>query len=176
MARMFIGNLTNQIQEFSYRLPERRSPVRITIPIGAQTLLSGDLTTQDIEAIIEHQAPYGFTPVNEIDRTRGFVGMCWQLDKKIEVAKLKQGIGRNFQILDARGRQIRSEAAIAITDQMANNGAPVTALEVTMQEVEAKDGPKEASLHEVVRVSATEDPGEGPRSTAAKKSRNSALT
>ena len=167
---MYIANLTQQIQEFTYRLPEHKRPIRITVPIGAQLVLPGDLTTPEIEAIVETQAPYGFTPVSEINKTKAFVGVCWQLDKRIDLNTLRYGIQHNFKVLDARGHDIRKEAAVAITEQLQATGPAASALEVVMKEVQAKDSPIAPTLHEVVRV-ANEEPGAGPSSTAAQAGR-----
>jgi hypothetical protein len=129
--KMYVANLTKQVQSFCYRLPEGRSPRQQEIAIGGQTLLSGDLTKMEVDSIIEQHAKYGLVDVAEIDRTKPFAGLCYSIDKPISVEKIRRGLAHNDDVLVDRGRQTQKEAALAVARQVnETNPNALTALEM----------------------------------------------
>jgi hypothetical protein len=161
MAKMYIANCTNQVQDFQYRLPESNKIYKQPISIGDQIRLSGDLSTPDIEAIISQHQIYGLVPVSEIDRSKDFVGLCWQLDRPIDVEKVKRALAVNMRVLDARGKEIRKEAAVAVSNsveaELSNTPDRLKALEFSIEEQPNKDG-RDIQVNEQLRV--TRDPSQ----------------
>lgn len=159
---MFIANCTLQVQDFQYRLPEKDKLFKQSIPIGQQIRVSGDLTTKDIESIVEQHSPYGMVRADEIDRTKTFVGYCWS-EKRIDMARVQRAIEGNKLVLVERGKVIRQEAAIAVNNAVENEAGndQLKSLEMTVQE-DTKD--KDREVHETVRVDRSEPSG-APRNS-----------
>lgn len=159
--KMYIANCTNQIQDFQYWMPGSAKIYRQGIPIGQQIQLSGDLTQHDIDAVIEQHAPYGMVNTTEIDRTRAFVGICYSIDKKINMDYVRRAAERNKAVLDARGKVIRQEAAVAVNNAMEEEAQSartgnVNQLEMTITE-DTKGG-KDIEVDETTRVTRHEAP------------------
>jgi hypothetical protein len=137
--KMFVANCTQQHQDFLYRVPESTSPRLARIDIGAQVQLSGELTQQQIDSIIAQHAKYGLVRADEVDRTRPFIGLCYTIDRPVNINAMKAAVEHNRGVLDARGKKIREEAAIATQNQMAQNDPGLKAIEATIVE-DRKDG------------------------------------
>jgi hypothetical protein len=151
MSKMYVLNCTRQNQEFWYRLPESTKLLHQMIPIGGQIQVAGDLTTFDIDSIVEQHSRYGMVSYSEIDRAKPFVGYCYQLDKRFNnvADALQRGLDHNDRVLDALGKQMREEAAIAVNQSIEGQRAParLTELELTVEE-EGDDG----TFHQGIRV------------------------
>lgn len=161
MSKMYILNCTRQVQEFWYRLPESEKLLHQLIPIGGQIQVAGELSTPEIDAIIEQHARYGMVAYSEIDKRQPFIGYCYQVDKRFSnvVDALQRGFAHNDQVLEERGQRLREEAAVAINQSIEDQRAParLTELEMTVEE-EGDEG----TFHKGVRV--TRDETETPRS------------
>ena len=95
MGKMYVANCTSQVQDFQYRLPESGKVFKQTIPIGQQIQVSGDLNVLHIQAIIEQHAKYSMVAVHEIDRTKPFIGLCYNLDKPVDMEKVRRALVHN---------------------------------------------------------------------------------
>ena len=159
--KMYIANCTTANQDFQARIPEA-GVVRQLIPSGEQILIPTDLNTLQIEAIVQQHAPYGLININEIERTNNFTGQVYSLDKKVDMDRVRRVLEKNFSVLDARGKKIRQEAAVAVNDaverQVQNTGAHSTIreMEFSVQEVE-KNG-VDTQVNESITVSRTKEP------------------
>jgi hypothetical protein len=158
---MYIANCTQQVQDFIYRLPETPGPRSQRIDIGSQVQISGDLSTPDIDAIVRQHATYGLVSVDEVDRTKPFVGLCYSVDKPVPVAKIKSAIAHNYDVMVERGKELRKEAAVATESSLVERGAGPAALEMSVVE-ETKDG-SDPTFNEGLRVTRNEAPSEPPR-------------
>lgn len=156
MPSIYVANATNQNQDFQYRLPESAKLMAVMIPIGEQRKLPGVTTTPDIEAVIQHHSTYGMINVGEIDRTRHFAGLCYSLDKPVDMARVLYVMEHNNTVLDERGRQIRQEAAIATNNAIEDQNKGLKAFEMEIIE-DVKDG-KDIEVNEKTRVSRTDQP------------------
>jgi len=153
---MFIANCTNQVQDFHYRLPENPKVLKQTIPIGGQIQIPGDLSTPDIEAIVRQHTVYGMVSVQEIDRTKDFIGICYQLDRKVDMERVKRAAIHNLGVLNERGRKLRQEAAVAVNNAIEEQTNGVQAFEMSIEEQESQG--KDIEVNEKVRVSKYEEP------------------
>jgi hypothetical protein len=181
MSSLYIGNTTKQIHEFHYRVPEVEG-VRIQqIPIGGQVLISGTLSTPQIDYIVKQHEKYGLVRADEVDRTRPFIGLCWS-DRPITAIKLERALRHNDDVLADRGREMRERGAIAEHNRLENNlaesGRPelLRGLEVSVQEEHperrpSEDGPALAEGYSVSRDNPrgapTPRPGRGGRGRRA---------
>lgn len=163
MTKMYVGNCTQQVQHFMYRLPERPQPYQQIIPIGGQILIPLDLSTPDVTAIIQQHDRYGMVRVDEIDRTKAFMGLCYDLDRKIDVDKVRRAHERNQLVLTERGRQLREEAAVFVNNTVEQETPDLKAFEMEVQEVSKKG--EDIQVNEKIRVSRTDAPS-GPKPSA----------
>lgn len=156
--KLFIANCTKQNQLFLYRVPgeNRETPNMQEIGVGKCVAIYRDDTNADVfESIIEQHADYGLIAASEIDRTKDFIGMCYQFDKPIDVEKIIRALGRNDIVLKERGEEMRKLAAVAISDQADKDaeeaGGRVQGLEVTVEEV-AVPGGKDTEINETIAI------------------------
>lgn len=168
MTQLFIANVTKQLVQFAYRVPERQGVVVQPIPIGGQikvTPLGGkdDLSTPEIDAIIDQHRKYGLIPVEEVDSSKvPFCGMCYSVGKPITVDRLHKAMKRNEDALEEQGKVIRQEAAVAVNNQIEGTiGENLRQLEMSITEEEPRGGYSEdhTPLGEGVRVIRSEPTG-----------------
>lgn len=155
--KIYIANCSRQVVDFSCRVPEIKGLIRQQIqPFSQIRAVSDDLNVKQIEAIIKQHDKYGMINVTEIDRTKAFVGLCYSLDKTINVDKIRSAHHRNQSVLTAKGEQQRIEAAVAVAQQIDNkSGGAMTSVEVEILETnEDKRNPllEGVALNENVRV------------------------
>lgn len=165
MSKLYIANCTAQRQSFMYRLPETSGSgemggMRVQdIEMGQQIVLSGDLNKFQIDSVVQQHAKYGLIAVDEVDRTRGFTGMCYSVDKPVPVSKLLYVIDGNRKALDLRGKQMRTEAAVAVNQQVENTMSDqLKKLEIEVKEERSGNGPEHEPIEERMRVTRDEDP------------------
>lgn len=157
--RVYVANTTRQIQEFSWRALESNKLVRVPIDVGAQVMLPGDWQKEEIDHLVAQHARYGVIGVDEIDRSKDFIGLCYSVDKPVPVEKIRRALVVNQAVLEERGRELRQHAAVAAAQQVQtdNPGAGLTRMEMTIQE-EREDGTT-PSVNEGIRVDANAPPG-----------------
>jgi hypothetical protein len=171
MSHLYVANVTKQIVQFAYRLPERQGVIIQPIPIGGQVKISPlggreDLSTPEIDAILDQHRKYGLIPVGEIDSSKTpFHGMCYSVDKPISVDKLHRAMTRNEDALEQLGKDIRKEAAIAVNNQIEGTiGENLRQLEMSITEEEPRGGYPDTHepLGEGVRVIREDEGGNLP--------------
>lgn len=139
---LYIANCSMQNISFVYRIPGNPSPRTQIIPIGQQVKISGELTSDEIDSIIDQHRVYGLVDVKEIERVRGkFGGMCYSIGSPVSSDKL--GYARQIKIesLVEQGKKIRQEAAISVSNQIEENlegNMNLNGLEMTIQEEDRK--------------------------------------
>ena len=164
--KMYIANCTNQVREFTYRIPEYREYRKQRIEIGAQIQISGDLTENVIDYIVSQNIKYGLVRVDEVDRTKNFIGVCWDT-KPIPVSRIKYAIEANQQILVQRGVEQRKEAALMVHDilEQQPGGKNLTNIDFQIDEEDSKDTQHEmehSEFSEAIRVTRKEEPSAPP--------------
>lgn len=166
--KMYVANCTQQVQDFVYRVPGQSAPRRQPIQIGEQIKLSGDLEEADVNYIISQHAKYGMIRVDEIDRTRTFIGLCYDIDKPVPGKRILIAIEHNQEVLTARGEQIRKESAVALSNyteaRLQDSRLPGTIreVEVSVTEQETASNPN-PTFARGVRVSRDSEPPKGGR-------------
>ncbi len=164
--KMFVANATKQNVNFLYRIPEQQGVRVQEIAIGAQVQLSGDLDRVAIDYIIEQHSRYGLIPADSVDRTRDFTGMCYSIDKPVDVGKIEKLIHYNVEKLVEQGKKIRQEAALSTSnaldyalDDAGGGSAPgVNKFEMSVVEENHDDRDDLPAIAEGVRV--TRDEGQ----------------
>ena len=117
MARLYIANLSRQDHEFQYRIPADEGFARqakiVRINKGTQQQIHGEVPLPVIEAIIEQHRQYGLIEASEVVRTKDFVGLCFSIDKPVNLDQMNYGVDHNSGVLYDRGVKNREEAALA---------------------------------------------------------------
>jgi hypothetical protein len=152
MSDLYIGNATRQFLDFYYRMPESSQSRIQKIRPGGQIKISGNLNTADVDAIVEQHKKYGLVRVSEIDRTKDFSGICYDVDRPIRVDNLRRAMDKKIAVLVDKGKEIRKLAAIA------NNNA----LEASLEESGRPEG-----LRELDTSIVEENPGENTEGTVS---------
>jgi len=143
MTKLFIANVSNQIQQVRYRLPESTKNIMFDIGIGQQKMaaggVGGDLDKYQLEAIIEQLSVYGFYNIDNIGSPIGVVRLVYSLDRSIVWTRLEAVRGRNFKFLNEQGAELRKQAAVAANSALNLDGqqGPKT---LEMSVVEDKSG------------------------------------
>src|SRR3974390_1318278 len=89
---LYIGNATKQEQQFCYRVPEDGRLRVQDIHVGTQIKVSGELTAQQIDAIVDQHRMYGLIPAAEAGKVKDFAGLCYSVGKPIQIDKLQLAI------------------------------------------------------------------------------------
>ena len=159
--KLIIANCTQQNHDFLYRTIEHPAVRSRPIAIGGQIEISGNLNSEDVDYIIGQHTIYGMVRVDEIDRTKPYIGLCYSIDKPIPVEKLRIALAHNSAVLTERGRQIRKEAAVVAAGGMdEDDNTGLKAMELSVVE-ERKDGGT-PEVNEGVRVSRYEPETQQP--------------
>jgi hypothetical protein len=164
MPELFIGNVSKQIQMFAYRPLEKPGIVTQTIPIGGQIRIapggSTDLTTPEIDYILQQHRVYGLTSIDDLDLIRNtpFNSLVYSVGKPISAEKLRRGMQKKDEALKAFGQRVRQEAALAVNSQIEEQiGAPLRQLEMSFQEEEPRAGYSEDLDHVAEGIRVTRD-------------------
>jgi len=154
MAKLYLANCTKQRHEFLYHAPEQKQLTKQDIEIGSQIMVWRDAPLDQLSAIILQHEPYGLINVNEIDRTKHFVGICYSFDKPIDVHKIMYTVENNDKVLEERGLETRKEVAQVITHSLSqvaqDAGNGLNTLDVEVKEL-ASPG-KEPGFSETITV------------------------
>ena len=166
--KLYVANCTQQVQDFVYRTVEMPSARTQRIEIGGQVRLSGDFSTPQVDSIIDQHRKYGLVRVDEIDRTKPFIGVCVSIDKPVDVEKIKVALQHNVAVLEERGREIREHAAVAVNNAWEEQmgGGQLSKLEMSFVEEDAAG--KQAEIAAGVRVTRAETPGGGQPPSSAR--------
>ena len=106
---IYIANSSKQDFLFAYMLPENTRPFSHKIRAGAQIKLTQ--TQTEIDAIIKQHSIYGMMEVKEVKK--GFGGLCYRLNKPINVEAIEAGITQSDQENIDRAQTARSITAAA---------------------------------------------------------------
>lgn len=155
--KMYVANCTQQVQDFTYRLPGHPAPRQQKIEIGGQTQISGDLGPKIIEAIINQHSKYGMVAADEVDRARGFISLCYSVDTWVRPEKIRMALNHNNGVLINEGKKIREESAVAVNNAISDQTPGLKSLEMSVEEQETKSNP-DPKINEGVRVSKDEEP------------------
>lgn len=163
MTRLYIANATSQVQQFQYWFGEqtRHVPIIQEIPLGGQIQVPGmgrDIPNELADEVIEQHRRYGLMSAAEALKAKTFSGIVYSLDKPVSLPVLHELVNKFRGILTERGRQLRTEAAIATNDfiegKMFEEQIPgrLNTLEMSVEEEERGTHDDSPELSEGVRV------------------------
>lgn len=183
--RMHVANGSKQNHNFVYVVKDGLGVARQRtqhIPIGQQIVLSEDLSQEQVDAIVQHHAPYGFIAASEVDHSGGVIPLCFAVGKEpISERVIEHLFRRNtgFQVI--AGKQLRKEAALAGNDalerslQESGRQERLTEMEATFVEENHDPRSSDPELSESLLVTraANQNPP-NPSSRAARRARRKA--
>jgi hypothetical protein len=155
MTKLYIANCTKNVQDFLYRLPEVHQLYKVTIPMGGQAEIYEDTDKATLGLIIDQHAMYGMKAVSELDRTRGYTGLCYQFDKPIDVERIMSAVAHNDDELVRQAHEVRKAQAAgisaAIDQNMMGSESQLQSLEVEIVE-QKKPGENSEKMTETIQV------------------------
>lgn len=162
--KLYIANVSQQVQNINYRLVEMNGVKSQVIDIGQQVTVAGtmDLTSHQVEGVIEQLTPYGLIRADEVKSGKSYSGLIYQVDRRISYETMRDAMGLNRNVLVDRGRKIREESAVAVNNALAQDGgASPDVLEMSVQEEKRGSGfdLSEDPINEGIRVTSH---GEAP--------------
>lgn len=138
MVKLYVANCTKQDTDFLYRIPETQQVHRQHIKVGHQVLIYKDTTSDVIQNIIDQHQVYGMVAVEDVDRSKHFVGTCYQIGKPIEMGRVQYAIQHNDET-----RTIQANEAMAATlaarnnateEELRGSGTTLDSLKMTIEE------------------------------------------
>lgn len=160
MPKLFVANITNQIQQFTYWLPETPRHLVQPIEIGSQIQVANrDLSREVIDSIIDSHRRYGICTYAEGMRDPNFSGVVFSIDRPVSITQMYELAAKRRGTITELGKRLREEAAIAtdaaIVDGLAQSGMPARLQELEMSVEEQSRDPRDDSpeISEGVRVS-----------------------
>ncbi len=172
MPKLYVANVSSQVWEFTYRLPESPRHYTQTINIASQTQVPGtnrDIPQVVVDSILEQHQHHGLVSADEALRGAHFYGLVYSVDKPVPFEKLQRLVDRYRGILNTRGVEARKNAAIAtneyVEQMLFERQMPhqLTQLDVSVEEMsrpEGFEGPETSHGVTVVRGK-----GDAPRPT-----------
>lgn len=109
MQKLYVANCSKADFQFTYMLPENLRPFLHHIRAGGQVVING--STSDIESILHQHAPYGFMEAGKVKK--GFGGVCYRLDKPINIDAIEQGLSQTDAEQIERAQNARNVTAAA---------------------------------------------------------------
>ena len=174
--KMYIGNLTKRVVDFMYRVDGAQRQQKIEM--GSQVRLSGDLTQKQIDSIYEQHQRYGLIPVAEVPKMKAFTGMCFSVDREIPLERIRHGLHQNDIAMAEAGKETRTQAAVALHQELSNNldpelNAGLRELEVEVIEQKSDTNP-DPKISEGIKVKDENGPGapRAPRGSSRRRRGN----
>lgn len=118
MAKLYVANCTKHIQMFMYSVPEEKGMRTQRIEIGGQTLIYQDSSMDVISYIIGQHEPYGLIASNEVPRTKAFIGLCYGIDRPVDIERILTAAEQNDDVLVRRGQEIRRDTAAMFSNRL----------------------------------------------------------
>jgi hypothetical protein len=163
VPKLYVANVTSQVWEFAYWLPEAPRHYTQTIQIGSQTQVPGpgrDLQQPALDSILAQHQPYGLVGADEALRGSHFYGLAYSIDKPVPFEKMQRLVAKYRGVLNDRGIEARRNAAIATNEYIERNlfenqmPDQLKQLDVSVEEMsrpEQFEGPETSQGFTVVR-------------------------
>lgn len=154
MPTLYVANASKQNHDFIYRLPEETSFRRQQIPRGGQIVIyQANINADIVSIILDQHLRYGLVDSSKIDSTKPFVGLCYSIDKPINVNKIMYADEHNAGVLQNQSEEARKLSAAAIHDAINASTDGAVRVERLDFEVVEQNKPSEPGLNEIVSVS-----------------------
>jgi len=151
---LYIANASPRNHHLHYRIPENDRVFDRLIAAGSQVKLTYGQDATD--HIINQLRPYGLISVKEIGRNKEFSGLCFSIDKPVDVEAIRNGLDEVDQIAIANALEVRKNGAIAADDAMEKvarqGGAQVNSVEIEVTEQSKGPSDTDAKFNQTIAV------------------------
>jgi hypothetical protein len=114
MTSLFIANISNKHNEFTFSLPGNPQLRRVIIPAGKQAEVLKNAQREEVDAVVSQHTVYGLVEQSQVAKIDKFSGALYSLDKPVKIENMEIGVERNTDFLLEEGYELRKLAAIAI--------------------------------------------------------------
>lgn len=156
--KIWIANCTKQNHKIYYREPKKRALREVMCPIGAQVTLPDEFDAAGVDFVTNQFAIFCWLKSDEIKADHQYVGICYSVDRPVDMTRLNDALAHNEEVLMERGHELRRQAAIIVDKNIAevnkNVGLPQpksTELTIEQMAPEKQFGSGEA-IHDSITV------------------------
>ena len=164
--KLFVANCSRQFQIFNYRLPEVPSPKAQGIEIGSQVRIGGEFAKPELDAVLKTLLMYGAKEQKVAADSEEVVPLVYSVDAPVRLLTIQKVIENNGDSLLRRGARFRKAAAIATSNQLAENVGGLQNFESSIEEEKQGDFRDRDPFAEGLRVAADSGPAQGPKPRA----------
>jgi len=132
---LYVANTTKQHHMFLYRIPGEAGIRQQHIPSGNQARIYNNTDLDTIWQIVKQHEAYGLVPENEVPVTKEFIGLCFSIDKPIDIDRLLHAFDHNNQVMDEVAAERRETMSATIASELENTlGVPMDNVTVEIKE------------------------------------------
>jgi len=122
MPKLYVANCTKQRHDFVFRSPEEDQTksriLTMTIGVGEQAVIWRDAPLAELDRIIQQKLVFGMRPASELYGAREFVGLCYEIDRPVDIDRVVHAVKVNDQHLEAVSAKVREESAVALNNEI----------------------------------------------------------
>lgn len=150
--KLYIANTTLQTRHIHFRVPEvhRSMPFDQIIPPGQQAVVWKDDTREVLQHIVDHLCRFDLVHVSEIDRTKTFIGLCYDFDKPVSQEIFMRVQDHNHDVKEKESDERMTAEIHASADALARTAQSTgqKLLSVETDVIQEKGGEKGAPIVE----------------------------
>lgn len=146
MTRLYIANTTVQDRKMPYRLVGYDGQWVLDIPRGQQVPMPKDMTSDEINGIIEQQETFGMVAAANVGQARQHISALYSIGKPVTEAQMRQALERNLALMGEEGLKLRKMASVGISSVIADQ-APDNYLGARVEVVEKSESPVVNEMH-----------------------------
>jgi len=128
--KLYIANCTTQNHDFIYNAPEVKGSRKQMIPAGGQMQIHDNMNLQAIDYIVKQHEKYGLVPADKIPREKAFIGLCYSVDKPVNMDQIMTASSQNENVLKEQAVETRKQTAAAIRSQIEDQEVGVSSVSV----------------------------------------------
>lgn len=157
---LYVANTSRCTLDFTFNVRGIPRHFKVTIPPFSQHSIYPDGTKDDHADIVGQNKRYGLVAVSDIDRTKTFIGMCYQFDRPIQQDKMLKVAPHNDGVRLAEAQESRKIAAIAMDDAL-SRAAQETGEKFQGVEIEIEEQEQKGSDVQIKETIAVDNPSRG---------------
>lgn len=116
--KLFVANCSIQDHDFAYRQLETGKLCTQRIHAGSQSMIYKDAPMNELELIIQQHLIYGMIPAQQAKNAKGFVGLCYSIDKPVDVEAIMHARESNDNAAVDRAVEVHQTSVASATDAM----------------------------------------------------------
>jgi hypothetical protein len=129
--KLFVANISKKRHVFQFQLPERSQLTSQAIGPLSQIQVGGDMSMEEIQAIIDQRSQYGFKEWREARRSRKYEDLCYGIGSPVPIETFYTSMETNDAAVNEQSETIHEQAAVAMVDKLETQlGKPIKRLEV----------------------------------------------